>query len=213
MSRISETIKPFLSVEYAEIISQQVSQMPKIIDMIEPATIDFNDEDKHLTQDETDEIHEALLYIFNDSNNIQSAFSEKLASLKPKLKDILRYIILQLILPTVFVIIANNMIYEANRPSVVRQSPIATPESIYNITVNQNFFVINSVPHYYEIEFFDNEKDKYVTGYILKRYANPVSFDEEEESTLFECEICGYKTYDGEDISDNLCATCGVVED
>jgi len=133
-----------------------------------------------LTQEEVFELQESLTVIFVTAKSPLTTLIEAMTTLNPKVAKVLRYIILTLIIPTFFQLCILNL-YEAKKQTYIREEPTSSSEIVYNITVNQQFYIVDrTTPYYYEIEFFDEDTDELIQGYILKRDAQPVDLESEE---------------------------------
>lgn len=111
---------------------------------------------------------------------------------KPKLMMILQYILVFLNMVLFF---GDRALSIAQNAAPVREQPYSTSTVVNNITINQQFFVVDSVPYYYQIRYQDPETNEIVDGYIYKGAAKPVEWIPE----IFEEDNSDYKDAEVDD--------------
>jgi len=152
-------------------------------------TINFDDDAEYLTfdelsEDDINELNDALHSIATSTNDFDIACEEQNVAInkrKPMLAKALKYIVLNLIIPFLFVQLGtytwNRFIVQ--KDALVREEPNSISTVINNITINQHFFIVDSVPYYYHIKFQDPKTNELVEGYLYKNNAKPAELTDE----------------------------------
>ena len=180
MNELSQVLNGYMDRSYYSNVVSNIPKVSEAITIIEPyyddSYVNLNDsgENETLSQEEVNEIQDALSCVFRFTDSGMTIFREKVALLPPKLICLLRWLFFFVVLP--FLIgVASNYWYEAKTNSKVRQEPNISSSSVYSLTVNQKFIVVNNTTsYYYEIQFVDPETDELITGFIPKRNAVPI---------------------------------------
>jgi len=125
-----------------------------------------------LTDAEKNELVQITEVVVTQSANWQARLVEwcdKWAECNPALVRLLKIVIMPLFLTVAGAVIATAVITARQTP--LREEPATNAATITNIIHNQNIFIINSVPYWYEIEYEDTSTGKYHCGWIPKRTA------------------------------------------
>ena len=163
-------------------------------------TFEFDDDYENLADGEfsdgdIEELGKALHSVVTNTEDLVVACDAQVAIVNernPRLAKILKFIVLQIIAFLIWEIAGfaiNHFIAQKNAP--LREQPHSTSIVINNITINQQLFVIDSVPYYYLVEFESPDTGDMVQGYISKRSVRPVEPELGGQEDVGEsCEEC-----------------------
>jgi len=130
----------------------------------------LSEEDKIIL---TDEIPNVIL---NDNTSEVTSFGKR----HPRLVSVIIYILLNLIFQPFW----EYVIAEPAMSLLFRESPASTSNVVYQITQEQNIYIIDEVPYYYYVQTTDPDTNELIEGYISKKSLNPYlnsSHSSEEE--------------------------------
>jgi hypothetical protein len=140
---------------------------------VEPSTFD------NLSEEDIDELNGVIHFVATNSESADEVFEEQISTIKkhnPNLLITLQYI---LVILNLLLVAWQTGLFVAQRNAYVREQPSSASTVINNINVNQQVFIVDSVPYYYRIRYRDIETREMVEGYLYKNVAKPIVWTDE----------------------------------